>query len=191
MARRRGRRWERVALVVALAVAVAVAAACAAVLVLTRDDGGEVATIPVTTTEATSTTAPLAPGCAALLDLAGSQEAADRLNELLVQVYQDPAEPVAVQATVDALDEFTEDQLPQLADALNELATVLPEHREGVIALQRFVVEVIRALESSATGEDLVAVLEGVYARDDAALALGAISPLVAYSYEHCPQPID
>ena len=188
MARRRGRRWERVALVVALAVA----AACAAVLVLTRDDdGGEVATIPVTTTEATSTTAPLAPGCAALLDLAGSQEAADRLNELLVQVYQDPAEPVAVQATVDALDEFTEDQLPQLADALNELATVLPEHREGVIALQRFVVEVIRALESSATGEDLVAVLEGVYARDDAALALGAISPLVAYSYEHCPQPID
>jgi HEAT repeat protein len=188
MPRGRARRWERAALTVALAVG----AACAAVLLLSGgDDDHPVARATVTTQAPTTTTTVLAPGCAAMVRLAESQDAADRLSELLVQVYQDPAEPVAVQATVDALDEFTNDQLPQLADALNELATALPEHRRGVIALQRFVVEVIRALETSATGTDIVAVLEGVYAREDAATALSAVGPLVAYGYERCPQPID
>ncbi len=186
MAHRRGRRWERVALVVALAVA----AACAAVLVTTMDDGEDQTADPVPTSETTTTTAVLAPGCSAMAELAASQEAAERLTDLLVQVYQDPAEPAAVQATVDALDEYTADQLPRLADTLNELASVLTEHREGTVALQRFVVEVIRALESSTTGEDLVVVLEGIYAREDASVALSAIGPLVAYAYEHCPQQV-
>jgi hypothetical protein len=186
MARGRARRWERAA----LAVAVAVGAACAGVLLLTSGDDDRPSAAAPVTTEASTTTSALAPGCAAMAELAASQEAADRLNELLVQVYLNPAEPEAVETTVDALDEFTEDQLPQLADALNELASALPEHRTGVIALQRFVVEVIRALETSTTGSDIAAVLESVYAREDAATALSAIGPLVTYAYERCPAPI-
>ncbi len=187
MPRGRARRGERAA----LAVALAVGAACAGVLLLSSGDDDEpVARATVTTEAPTTTTTVLAPGCAAMAELAASQDAADRLSELLVQVSQHPAEPVAVEATVDALDAFSTDELPQLADTLNELATVLPEHRTAVIALQRFVVEVIRALETSATGAELVDVLEGVYAREDASTALSAIGPLVAYGYERCPAPL-
>ncbi len=190
MARRGGRRWEQLA----LALAIFVAGACVYLLAQDAGDDGEVATrastVPVVRqTTTTSTTAPLAPGCSAFEEIRARQEASLRVQELLVQVYLMPEDDIAVQATIDALDEYVELDLPAIAEAMGEAASDLPDRREGALLVRGFFVSIVRALEASDDREAIVAELERIYSREDAEAAFTAIADFVEYDLEHCPQP--
>lgn len=190
MARRGGRRLEQVALVLA----VLVAGACVYLLAQDADDSDETVTpsttVPVVRqTTTTPTTGPLAPACDAFQEIRDRQEASLRVQDLLVQVYFSPDDPIALQTTINTLDDYVELDLPAIADALGEAASDLPEKREGVLLVRGFFVSIIRALEASSDRDAIVAELERVYTREDAEAAFTAIAEFVAYDLDHCPQP--
>jgi hypothetical protein len=165
------------------------------VLLTTDDDpAGSDATASTTIVSArpttTTSTLPLAPGCAAFEEIRAQQQTSERVTDLLVQVYLSPGDDVALDATIDALDQYVEEQLPAISDAMAQVATDLPDKREGALLVRRFFVGVIRALDESDDRDTIVSTLEGFYTREDAEGALTAIADFVQYDLDHCPQPV-
>jgi hypothetical protein len=187
---RRGRRTERVALVVALVVAVA----SGSLLLLTRDDGEQrtdAARQATTTSRPPTTTSTLAPGCDIFPDKEQQNETARHIHRLLSHLFYNPTDDEAVLETIQALDAYTENELPVLAAGLGELATDLPERRDGALLLRRFVVEVVRALEAADSAEGVIGALFAAFTREDAGAAMVAIGDFVVYDLQFCPQPVE
>ena len=175
--------------------AVATAFGCLYLLNKTDDDPVRSAASASTTvpraprSSTTSTTVPLAPGCSAFQQIRDHEEASVRVQDLLFEVYFAPEGKEALQAAIDALDQYVEDSLPAISDALGQVASELPDHREAAVLVRRFFVAVIGALEDSDDRDKIVRALEDSYTREDAEGAYTAIADFVLYDLEHCPQP--